>query len=139
VPGGSGERQRFGRLIFKNETGAPITADAIIGEGDHEPSSVAGTVAVSSITPPGTLDSLADDAIGAGATELVSPAAAGKKTVIIGNLAGNASTIRVGDVGAGAANGQQVAPGQSIALDTSADVYVYSPTAQSVSVVELET
>lgn len=87
-----------------------------------------------------TLDSSADIALGAAAQTLIMAANANRRSIIVKNLAANLATIRVGDVGAAAAEGHELAPGESIQLDVTAAVYAWNPgaVAQSVSVVEIE-
>lgn len=51
--------ERFKLLTFRNPTAATVTADVVIGEGNHEVSSIAGTVAVTN-SAASTFDSQAD-------------------------------------------------------------------------------
>lgn len=79
--------------------------------------------------------SIADVACGAAATTLVLAANALRRTARVSNLAGNPSTIRVGDAAAGAAEGSPVIPGDFIELTTTDDIYVYNPgIAQNVAI-----
>jgi hypothetical protein len=86
------------------------------------------------------LDSLADVALAAGAQTQIVAGNAARRKIIIKNLAANPATLRIGDNGAAAANGHELAPGESIGLAVADAVYAWNPgvVAQSVSVVSTE-
>lgn len=81
-----------------------------------------------------TLDSLPDLAIGAGAIAQITASDGDRRAILITNLKGNAAEIRVGDAGAGAANGTPVQPGETLTLPTSAAVHVLNTGAGAQSV-----
>ena len=75
-----------------------------------------------------------------GATTQIVEANANRLCVIITNLATNTQTFRIGDADAGASRGIELAPGESIEIETTAAVYGYNPggSAESVSVMWTE-
>lgn len=87
-----------------------------------------------------TLDSLADVSLAAGATTLIAAADATRRKLRVGSLTGNVNIFRIGDNGAGAANGEELAPGEWKEIETSGAVYGFNPggAAQSVSVVAIK-
>lgn len=91
------------------------------------------------ITKSDSLSTAADVSLGAGATSQVIAANAGRRELLVTNLAANVETLRVGDSNAGAARGLEVAPGQTITMHTTAAVHAYNPggSAQSVGVLEV--
>ena len=93
------------------------------------------------IDVPNTFDSIADVSLAAGATTAIIASNALREGVWIGNLYGAATQVRIGDSGAGAANGVEILPGQREFFRTTAALYGYNPhaAAQSVSVVEVIT
>jgi hypothetical protein len=90
------------------------------------------------IIPGTTFNSVADVALAAAATTLILAANADRKEAIISNLLANASTMRIGDAGAAAANGIPLAPGETIVLTTSGEIRGFNPGAiQSVAVSDI--
>ena len=116
------------------------TVVAVISNMPVQYDRLTGSIAVTT-TPPATLDSLADDSVATVATELIAAADTDRHELIISNLAANTATFRIGDSGAGAANGVPLAPGETLILGTSAAVYAYNPAAgaQSLSIVAVKT
>jgi hypothetical protein len=98
---------------------------------------MAGSISAS-VTPGSQLDSAADVSIDTVTTALVSAANSNRKDLVIANLAANLSTMRIGDAGAGAANGIELAPGAAVTLTTAAAVYAYNPGASAESLAVLE-
>lgn len=92
-----------------------------------------GSVAAT-ISAPDVFDSIPDVSLAATATTLIAAAAAGQAELIVSNPVGNTQTFRIGDSGAGAANGLPLAPGITLVLTTSAAVYGYNPGAGAESV-----
>lgn len=91
------------------------------------------------VLSPDVLLPLADVAIAAGAQGLLVAAAAvgvKQRETIIKNLVGNTDLLRIGDVSCAAGLGHELAPGETIKLDTLAAVYAWNTgaAAQSVSV-----
>lgn len=82
------------------------------------------------VTKSTAFQALADIVIAAPAngTEIL-PANANRRTAIIGNLAGQATTMRIGPHGVGAAIGAELAPGESISLDTTQAIHGFEATA----------
>lgn len=128
----------FGRVDVYSA--ATQTVTAIVSTVPIHYDRLTGSVAVTS-TPPATLDSLADDSIATGATELIAAADSDRHTLIVSNLAANTATFRIGDSGAAAANGIPLAPGETLVLDTSAAVYAYNPAAgaESLAIMAIKT
>lgn len=89
------------------------------------------------ITKSTVLQSATDVTLGAAATTAILAADPARRAVIIGNLSTNAEVLRIGPVVAGAARGQELLPGESITLETTAAIYGYNPGAagQDVSVI----
>lgn len=124
-----------------NNSGADVTVTVGIGDGDIQVANSVNIVNDVTIIPKasGTLDSKPDVSIDAASTELVIAANASRRKVRIGNLITNTATFRIGDIGAGAANGDELPPGSSWEEDTTAAVYAYNPSggAESLTVVEV--
>lgn len=133
------EEETFETVWLRNEGGAAVTVTLIVGYGDFADNrlTVSGAIDVSKST---VLDSLADDSIAATSTELIAAADANRRELIVTNLPTNSQTFRIGDSGAGAANGVPLVPGASLILSTTAAVYAYNPgaSAESLSVVSVE-
>lgn len=87
-----------------------------------------------SVIKPTTVSTVADVAIAAGATQLISAADATRKEILISNFGTNANVIRVGDVNTGAARGIEVGIGQTVNLTVTGAIYAYCVGAQSVGV-----
>jgi hypothetical protein len=130
-------KKQFTALQLKNNSGANITATVVIGDVGEDftkspPTSL--TVAVS-----GAIDTLADVALAAASTTLIAAANLSRKEIIISSLITNAQILRIGDVGAGAANGIPLPPGATITIDCTAAVYGFNPGAavETVAVMEV--
>lgn len=130
------------RIYFRNTSGADITFTVILAIGKVDDNRVVfatGTSIPTSVVSGSVLDSQPDVSCAAGATTLVLAANTNRKRAVIGNLPTNSATLRVGDSGAGASNGQFMIPGAVYTPDTAAAIYVYNPagSAQSVTVTEI--
>ncbi|MFH1931046.1 MAG: hypothetical protein ABIN18_05595 [Pseudomonadota bacterium] len=87
------------------------------------------------VTKATVLDTVADVALAAAATTQILAANAARRQALITNLAANASTFRIGDAAAAAARGVELAPGETIGLETTEAIFGYNPGAiQSVGV-----
>jgi hypothetical protein len=86
-----------------------------------------------------TFDSKADVSVNATTTALIIAANPARKRVRIGNKLTNTGTFRIGDNGAGAANGDELPPGGVWEDATTAAIYAYNPGggAESLTVVEV--
>jgi len=127
---------KAGELYAENKTGAAVTATVTIGSGDAGSSLVVGAVDVSVGT---TFTSSADVALASAATGLLLAAASTRRAAIISNPSSNPREIRIGDTGAGAAEGIPIAPGATIELKTTAAISAYNPhtAAMSIAVAEV--
>jgi hypothetical protein len=95
-------------------------------------------VADVSIESGSDLQTTADVSMAGTDTTLIKAANATRKQIIITNLSGNASILRIGDSNAGATRGTPLEAGQTLILDTEDAVYAYNPgSAQSVAVTEI--
>jgi hypothetical protein len=105
-----------------------------VGLGRLANNAAVGNV-TATVVKPTVFDSIADVALGAAGVTQIRAADAACRETIITNLDGNASTIRVGDAGVGAANGIPVEPGASISIEGAGAIHAYNPgVAQSVAV-----
>lgn len=125
--------EQFQRVRIRNESGSANIVKLQIGFAGVRD----GRLGVSGgieIGPHGTYDSLADVSLAASTTTQILAADTARKEAIISNLSTNTKTFRIGDSGAGAANGIPLAPGASIVLTTSAEIQGHNPTAGAESV-----
>lgn len=125
--------QEFKSVRVRNESGAPNTIKLQIGFTNIRDGRLGVTGGVE-IAPHGTLDSLPDVSLLTTATTQILAADTSRKEAIISNLATNTVTFRIGDSGAGAANGIPLPPGATIVLTTSAEIQGHNPTAGAESV-----
>ena len=81
-----------------------------------------------------------DVSLAAGTTTQIVGADADRLCIIIANLATNTQTFRIGNASTSASTGIELAPGESIEIETTAAVYGYNPggSAESVSVMWTE-
>jgi hypothetical protein len=79
------------------------------------------------ITKASVLDTIADVALGATATTQILAANAARRITLITNLSANIQTFRIGDAATGAARGVELAPGESVSLETTEAIYGYNP------------
>lgn len=79
------------------------------------------------LTKATVLDSVADVTLAATATTQILPANAARRSAIIGNLISNVQVLRIGDAAAAAGRGQELAPGESITIETTEAIYGYNP------------
>jgi hypothetical protein len=149
----------FSRLFISWEAQASKTITLLYTRGPKQPFrienatanytgvSVTGTVDVDIQNQPieveledvNTVTSVADYSVPATTTANIASALAGQKSIIISNLASNTQTMRIGDSSTGATRGQPLAPGETLILDTSDDIYAYNPggSAESLSLIRL--
>ncbi len=73
------------------------------------------------------LNTAANVTLAVGATTQIVGSLSTRLSVIITNLATNTQTFRIGDANAGASRGIELAPGESIEIETTAAVYGYNP------------
>lgn len=73
------------------------------------------------------LNSVADVTLAATATTQIIGTVAARFCALVCNLAGNTQTFRIGDSNAGAARGVELAPGESISIETTEAIYGYNP------------
>lgn len=126
---------KVGGFVVSNQSGVDVDCVFIAIEGEYQRAAVVGSVVV---VKAATLTSTADVALGAGAQTLIKASSTNRREIIIKNLSGNASSIRIGENAAAAARGHELMPGESITLTTAAAVYAWNPGAgQSVSVLEV--
>lgn len=126
----------FETIRVGNSSGSSVDAVVLVGFGDVDDAAVVGEVDVS---VSGSIDSVADVSIATVTTAQIVAANVARREVMITNLAANTANFRIGDSGAGAANGIELQPGQTITLTTTAAVYGYNSHtgAQSVAVLEV--
>lgn len=79
------------------------------------------------IPPIAAVASLADVSIAATSTVQVVAADGTRRAVIVGNKKNNTQTMRIGDAGANAAEGFELAPGEKVELEIIAALYAYNP------------
>lgn len=115
---GDGEVQFTDNLIIGNDTGNPVPVDvlgAVLSVSDID------------VNSPDTLSSPADVAVVSGNRALLIAATVKKKReVVIKNPATNLASFRIGDVTCDATHGFELAPGESITIDTRAAIYAWN-------------
>lgn len=148
-PGGGSEvRRKSGQALYLangfNEvtlrSTIAQTVQVVIADEPQDDNAQTVTANVTATVAAGnTVTTTADASVAATTTAQVLAGRADRLTAIIKNLAANAAPIRVGDAGTAAAQGHELAPGESIALDTTSAIYVYNShgSAQSVSLTEV--
>lgn len=134
--------QKFERVRVENPNAGSVTFQIAIAVGHiaDDRLNVSGSInaVITSLPVPTGLQSTADKSLAGTATTQIIAANSARTAVTITNLDGNASIIRVGDSNAGASRGVQLAPGQSMTLETEDAVHAYNPgSAQSVGIVEV--
>lgn len=125
----------FEQIVIKNETGTSVDVVVVVSDGDFSNDRISGSV-TANIVKPQTLIDAADMALAAAATTLILAADATRHSVLIGNLAANTKTFRIGGSTAGAARGAELAPGKFITIEGGGAIYGYNPAGavESVSV-----
>ena len=73
------------------------------------------------------LNSAADVSLAAGATTQIIASLAVRFCVLIGNKSTNAQTFRIGDSNAGATRGIELAPGESVSIETTEAIHGHNP------------
>lgn len=133
--------ETYKSLHLVNTDGAnPLTVTFNYGRGSYRDAKLQVSGSIETSLAGSAFPSTADVPLGATATTQILAANTSRKEVLVSNLAANPATIRVGDVNAGAGRGVEVAPGQTITVNTTAAIYAYNPgAAQNVGVVEIET
>jgi hypothetical protein len=132
----------FTRIKFRDDSGAENTVVwvATSGKIDDRRLNVSGSIdAASTIVPDTGLSGLDDVVCADAVATAVAPVNATRRSVIVGALAANSGTVRIGGADVAANRGQELAPGGVVVLDTAAAVYVRNDTGdpQTVSVVEV--
>jgi len=114
---------------------AAQTVKLAVGYGRVLNDATSGNV-TATLVKPTTLSDVADVALAAAATTLILAADSTRRSALIGNLAANTKTFRIGTVNAGAARGAELAPGKSLEIEGTAAIYGYNPAGaiESVSV-----
>jgi hypothetical protein len=82
----------------------------------------------------GTLTDGADVSITTGATTLVLPVDANRKSATISNLLANNTVVRAGSSSAGAARGVEIPVGGSLVWENTAALYIYNPDASTINI-----
>lgn len=144
IPGTSYRLAPFSKFFLTNAAQANKMLRVIISTG-AQILPFSAQVIVTGISAPvkldgaATIDSKADVSVSATTTAVVSAAVANRRTVLLSNPVSNTREFRIGDSGAGAANGVILNPGDTFAFDTVAAVYAYNPhgAAQSISVCDM--
>lgn len=104
--------EEFNNITIENPAGATASV-AMTGDVD--------------ISKAGHLDSIDDVVLAANTTAQVLPALADRRCAIIGNLATNTHTMRIGDAAVDGGRGAELAPGESIAIETEEAIYAFNP------------
>lgn len=132
--------ETYSKVRITDLSGAPNTVEMCLGYGQFKDArfTLLGSITTSP-TKATAFASVPDVVCGAAGQTILAVALATRRQLIVSNLAANASTIRVGDVGAAAGEGVELAPGQTLIVDTAAAVYAWNPGAvQSVAVVSVD-
>ena len=132
----------FSRVFVSHaaQAGATITIFFAVEEEVNNiqivnPSLAYNEVNVTKSTQVGTY---ADVVLGAAGQTVIRAANYVRRELFVTNLAGNASILRLGNAGVAAAQGIELAPGETIAFATTGALYAWNPGAiQSVGVIEL--
>lgn len=101
------------------------TVKLVVGYGRVTNDATSGNV-TATLVKGTTLADTADVALAAAATTLILAADSTRRKALIGNLAANTKTFRIGSVNAGAARGAELAPGKSIEIEGAAAIYGYN-------------
>ncbi len=130
--------EKFKTVRLRDTSGNANIIQLGIGFGDLTDArlNLSGKISVSVSQ---NIATVADVALAAGAATQIVAANAGRRAVIVKNLATNLQTMRIGDAAVGAARGVELAPGEAIVIDSGAAIYGYNPggAAESVSVLEV--
>jgi hypothetical protein len=124
-------------VYVRNLTGASVEAKFLTGKGAYVDSSGA-VFDTRTQAKPSTFDSAADVSILTVASGQLAAATSSRVALVVSNLAANAGPIRIGDSGVGAANGFELAAGQSVSIPTTAAVHAYNPNGTTVTVAVVE-
>lgn len=133
----------FSRIYVSNDAQAGKTLDLLyVTERDLSRFEISNpAIAYNSVglANAQVLESIADVTCNAAATTLILAANANRRCAMITNLSTNISTLRIGDAGAAATNGLPIAPGTTVSISTTDDIYAYNPgVAQNVAVTYTE-
>lgn len=130
--------ETFKTVRIKDTSGNPNTIMLGLGFGDLTDArlNLSGAITIAGSQ---NIATVADVALAAGVATQIVAANVARRAVVVKNLAGNLQTMRIGDAVAGAARGLELAPGETISIDSGAAVYGYNPggAAESVSVMEV--
>jgi len=122
---------RFSRIYVSNlaQAGETITfmyASEDIGNIQIE--NAAAAFALMNLTKATVFNTLVDLALVALAAAVeILPANAARRVAIIGNLTANGNVFRVGDAATAAAQGQELAPGDVLKIETTEAIFAYNP------------
>jgi hypothetical protein len=127
---GQGVETNFQKLRIKSATAQSI--QWVTGAGRFVDAAANVNVSTSATVAPGnTLDNGGDVSLiagaGPGATTAIRGADANALTVIIKADAANTETVRIGTTGVNSSQGYPLAPGESVALSTTAAIAGYNP------------
>ena len=118
--------ETFGSISIRDTSAAPNTIVLIVSFAEIKDARLTLATAIQVGGNP-VFDSLADDSVALGATEVIFAADADRREAIITNLATNTATFRIGDAGTGAANGIPLPPGATLVLNTTAEIRAHNP------------
>lgn len=133
LPQGLGFRRYYREVELESATGGAFVVLAGFGSVADARASVAANLTVNT-APGNTVPVGGDIACVAGVATLLSALDATRLTITVTNPSSNTGNVRVGPAGVGAANGFLVEPGVSVSVATTAAMYCYSATLQTVSV-----
>lgn len=133
----------FSRLYISNpiQAGETITIYyAVDEEGRFDVKNPALQYTEIDVTKATVFNSLVDIAIvGAAAAVEILPLNAVRRSAIIGALATNVNTARIGDAATAVAQGAELAPGESITIETTEAIYAYNPAGANILLTRLWT
>ena len=127
----------FKTVRVRNDGAGAVTCVLTVGVGQVESSQLTGQITVQKAAQ---LMTTPDMAVAAATQVVVKWANPTRREIMITNLSTNTAPVRVGDAGAGAAEGIEVLPGSTVTLTVTDTVYVYNThatLAQSVAVAEV--
>lgn len=126
----------FHAVRIRDTSGAPNAIELFIGYGDIEDSRLNLSAPID-VAGAGSVPSTADVSLAATSATVIKAATTDRRRLHVTNL-DTSVTIRVGDASVTATRGRPVGPGETVALETSAAVSGYNPSAGAVSVAVLE-
>jgi len=136
----------FSQIRFVNPGTGSITIELAVGGAEitDDRLNVSGTIGVSSIATPvdlskaATLTPTADITLAAAAATLIKAINLNRREIMITALAANGGAVRIAGATVAANIGLEIAPGQTVTLDTTAAIYGFSALAtDKVAIVEI--